>query len=123
MIELTEGRFGNSDEDVTEEENEEQIKVSNNPPVNDEDRLTRTKKNKLVNKVIKKHQRKMNRLKNKEQEMKKKQKVEVDSMKLIKRFNKETLHKQKLDQEKETKEKEIKQKKKEFVVKGVAFDE
>lgn len=123
MIELTEGRFGNSDEDVTEEENEEEIKVSNNPPVNDEDRLTRTKKNKLVNKVIKKHQRKMNRLKNKEQEMKKKQKVEVDSMKLIKRFNKETLHKQKLDQEKETKEKEIKQKKKEFVVKGVAFDE
>jgi hypothetical protein len=65
----------------------------------------------------------LNRLKNKEQENKKKQKVTVDSMKLYRKFNKEVTHQKKLtDEEKKNKEHQIRAKK-DLINKGVIFGE
>jgi len=111
---LKTAKFAPSDDEVEEENDEEKYKISNNPPVDDVDRLPRRVRNKI-------HNSRLNRLKNREQEDKKKTKVIINSIKLFPNFNKEVDKRNKLKEEHKKKVEEEKKKQQKLIKQGVYY--
>lgn len=113
-IELEEGKFETSEEE--EENKQEDIKISNNPPVCVEDRLTRRERNKI-------HNSKLNKLKNIEQQRKKSQKIDINSTKLFNTFKKDIEKKKLSSEDLKKKEQEDIKRQKELINMGIYFKE
>jgi len=110
---LKEGKFEESESEI---ESEEEPVISNNPAVDDSNRLTRRIKNKI-------HTSKLNKLKEVEAKRKKEQKTVINNIKKYERFDKEVRKTQKQEQETKTKLEGLQEKQKKLLKMGVDFDD